>query len=171
MLQETFLPVTNGAGELQVQADAGRDASAWLNVTCDGRLPKRGCPSPSPRLPSPADARRYGQSAAHTKEELAYSLAQICSLNCVCAAPVFSTPPLCLTFFSFPLSAVISLFKCVFFLLFLHISLRSPSNHSVFIRQLLCELRGRSGRIDGGWVLIWRTVLLEQGCQPQMMLS
>lgn len=114
-----------------------------LNVTCDGRLPKRECPNPSPHLPSLADVRLNGQSTAHTKKELAYSLAQICSLNCVCAAPVFSTPPLCLTFSFFPLSAVISLSKCVFFLLFLHISLRSPSNHSVFIRRLLCELRGR----------------------------
>lgn len=103
------LPVSNGAGELalhplQVQADAGRDGWAWLllNVTCDGRLPKRKSPSSSPHLPSTADARRNGQSPAHTMEEFAYSLAQICSLNCIRAAPVFSTPPLCLTFLSFP---------------------------------------------------------------------
>lgn len=131
---------------MEVQADAGRDAPAWprLNVTCGGR------PSPSPHLPSPAGARRYGQSAAHTKEELAYPLAQIRSLNCVSAAPEFSTPPLRLTFFPSPLSAVISLFTCVFFLLFLHISLRSPSNHSVFIRRLLCELGGGGGLTGAG---------------------
>lgn len=52
---------------------------------------------PSLRLPLPSlpGEQRNGQSTAHTKEELAYFLAQNHSLNCSCIESVFSTPPLC----------------------------------------------------------------------------
>lgn len=51
---------------------------------------------PSLRLPLPSlpGEQCNGQSTAHTKEELAYSLAQNRSLNCTCIESVFSTPPL-----------------------------------------------------------------------------
>lgn len=59
--------------------------------------------------------------------ELAYSLAQICSLNCMCAAPVLHTSTVMPFFFFFALCHQLPLQDCIF-LLFLHISLPFQSS-------------------------------------------
>lgn len=89
-------------------------AAALLNEACDGRCARQKRPSSPLPLPSPPGAPHDGQSTAYTKEELAYSLAQICFLNCSCTEPAFATPPLYL-FFSFlflKIFAVFFLFPC-----------------------------------------------------------
>lgn len=132
-------------------------AMVHLNEACDGRRARQRRPSPPLLLHSPPGVQCNGQSTAHTKEELAYSLAPNRSLNCSCIEPVFSTPPLQSFFPHSPHRQPLQV--CVFLLLF-HVSLHSPSNHSVFIRRLLCELRGRTQREkDGGWECVWHAVL------------
>lgn len=134
----------------------------WLNEACDGRRARQRRPGLPLLLPSLPGVQRNGQSTAHTKEELAYSLAQNRSLNCSCIEPVFSTPPLYSfsVLFSFFFALCISLFKCVFFCYSFTFHFVPPSNHSVFIRQLLCELRGRAQREkDGDWECVWHAVL------------
>lgn len=135
-------------------------AAASLNEACDGRCARQKRPSPPLPLPSPPGAPRDGQSTAHTKEELAYSLAQICFLNCSCTEPAFATPPLYLLFlflflknlhfffYSPALSASPVVPSVCISVPFFHRptlpSLPPPPNHWVFIRRLLCELRRRT---------------------------
>lgn len=65
-----------------------------LNEACDERHARQRRPSPLLPLLSLPGAQCNGQSTAHTKEELAYSLAQNRSLNCSCIESMFSTHPL-----------------------------------------------------------------------------
>lgn len=128
-------------------------AAASLNEGCDGRRARQKRPSSPLPLPSPPGVPRDGQSTAHTKEELAYSLAQICFLNCSCAEPAFATPPLYLFFlkslpFFFFYSPALSASPVVpsvrISVPFFHMPTPPLPNHWVFIRRLLCELRRRT---------------------------
>lgn len=94
--------------------------------------------------------RANGQSTAHTKQKLAYFLAQNRSVNCSCIEPLSSTP-LSLLFFlggGFALSPSAASPSLYFSVILLHFH-SPPSNHSVFIRRPLCEHRGRT--LSGRW--------------------
>lgn len=132
-------------------------AAASLNEGCDGRRARQKRPSSPLPLPSPPGAPRDGQSTAHTKEELAYSLAQICFLNCSCTEPrVRNTSSLSffLCFFFFKIFAVFFYSPALsaspvvpsvrISVPFFHMPTPPLPNHWVFIRRLLCELRRRT---------------------------
>lgn len=82
---------------------------------CDERHAKQRHPSPQLPLPSPPGEQRNGQSTAHTKEELAYSLAQNRSLNCSC---IESVSPHLLSTLSLPHCVLLLITSLSFSLLF-----------------------------------------------------